>query len=306
MQLGIASSTARSYRSAQNRYTDFCRKLGLTPVPATEQVLILFVAELAQSVAHATIRSYLSAVRNLHITKGWPDPLVGTLRLELVLKGVKRVKASPAKIKLPITPLILYRIREGIRQQGDDEDGFMLWAACCLGFFGFLRTAEFTVPNGKDFDPSVHLTAGDITVDSHIEPSLLQVRIKASKTDQFKQGTALYLAATRNDLCPVAAILSYLARRPNGEGPLFVSKAGDPLTRLKFVTKLRQVLQQVGIQADQYTGHSFRIGAATTAAAKGIPDNMIKALGWWTSEAYQVYIKLPRERLASITQTISQ
>ena len=96
---------------------------------------------------------------------------------------------------------------------------------------GFLRTAESTAPNEKDFDPSVDLTVGDITIDSHIEPSLLQGQIKASKTDQFKQGTSLYLAATRNELCPVAAILSCLAHRPKGEGPLIVMRATDPLTR---------------------------------------------------------------------------
>ena len=40
-----------------------------------------------------------------------------------------------------------------------------------------------------------------------------------------------------------------------------------------------------------YTGHGFRMGAATTAARVGIPDNMIKTLGRWSSEAYRLYIR---------------
>lgn len=34
----------------------------------------------------------------------------------------------------------------------------MFWAACTLGFFGFLGTAEFTVPNLATFSSSIHLT----------------------------------------------------------------------------------------------------------------------------------------------------
>ena len=123
-----------------------------------------------------------------------------------------------------------------------------------------------------------------------------------SKTDQYKHGIFVYMATTHNELCPVPAVLSYLVHHPSGEGPLFQFSDDSPLRRVKFVSEFRKALSSAGVQADGYTGHLFRIGAAMTAAAKGIPDNMIKALGRWTSEAYQVYIHLPREQLASVIQ----
>ena len=49
----------------------------------------------------------------------------------------------------------------------------MLWAACCLGFFGFLRAGEFTV-NGT-FDPTLHLTMVDVQVDSSTNPQNFRV-----------------------------------------------------------------------------------------------------------------------------------
>ena len=50
-----------------------------------------------------------------------------------------------------------------------------------------------------------------------------------------------------------------------------------------------------------YLAHSFRIGAATVAARNGIPDHLIQALGRWTSNAYQLYIRTPSEALAGIS-----
>ena len=38
----------------------------------------------------------------------------------------------------------------------------------------------------------------------------------------------------------------------------------------------------------------FWIGAATTAAERGIPDSIIKVLGRWKSDAFQTYIRMPR------------
>ena len=154
----------------------------------------------------------------------------------------------------------------------------MLWAACCLAFFGFLHVGELTVPSDSAFDPSMHLSWGDLAVDSPDNPTVLSVRLKASKTNPFRKGIMLYIGRVSSDLCPVSAILAYLLCRGKKNGPLFLFTDGRPLTRQRFVTAVRDALRRTGVNAGCYAGHSFRIGAATTAAARGLEDSTIQML----------------------------
>ena len=94
-------------------------------------------------------------------------------------------------------------------------------------------------------------------------------------------------------VCPVSTILRYLFTRlpllSQGDSPLFIHKDGSPLTKVQFVSRVRQALSAVGIHSSKYARHSFKIGAATSAIQAGCPDHLIKALGQWDPSAYQSY-----------------
>ena len=107
-------------------------------------------------------------------------------------------------------------------------------------------------------------------------------------------------------VCPVVAVLAYLAVRPQGPGPLFVYKGQSYLTREWLVAHLWKGLCEVGIDPSRYSGHSFRIGAATTAAQAGIEDATVKMLGRWELAAYQRYICTPRDQLAARSVRLAQ
>ena len=100
--------------------------------------------------------------------------------------SLKRCKGRPRPKCLPITLNILDVIHSSLHF--DHYDDAILWAACCLGFFGFLHCAEFTI-NGR-FNTQVHLSIGDIAVDHSIHSTCILVFIKASKTDPFREGVS--------------------------------------------------------------------------------------------------------------------
>ena len=213
--------------------------------------------------------------------------------------GLRRRRPRTADARLPITPLILTAIGHSLKNNGDAYEQLLVWAACCLGFFAFW---EFT---GSNFDRTIHLTSRDIAVDSLQSPTMLKVRLKASKTDPTKRGVDLFIGRTWNSLCPVVALLRYLAVRGVDDGPLFREQNGAPLSRQSLVKKVRRSLQRAGIDPSLYAGHSFRIGAATTAASRGISDATIQILGRWSSDSYTRYIRTPRQTLASMSQLLA-
>ena len=133
---------------------------------------------------------------------------------------------------------------------------------------------------------------------------MIQVSIKQSKTDPFRKGVQLFLAKTGKNICPITAIIPYLALRGAKQGPLFLYQSGNYLTRQDFTTLLRTTLRQAGLDGSQYAAHSFRIGAATTAKEAGISDVHIKMLGRWKSNAYQLYVRTPREKLALLSKQL--
>jgi len=71
-------------------------------------------------------------------------------------------------------------------------------------------------------------------------PKYSKVRIKASKTDPFRMGVDVYVGQTNCSFCPVAAVLAYMAMKGPKPGPLFTFSDKKPLTRARFVVKVKR------------------------------------------------------------------
>ena len=264
-----------------------------------------------EGLQHSSIKGYLSAIRRMQIVKGMGDPFTASWPLlEYTLRGIKlRLAKRPdsrAKQRLPVTPDILRKLKNSWETDCYSSDSIMLWAASCTCFFGFLRSGEVTVPSISEYDPDGHLSEGDVSLDSLNQPSVVQIHIKASKMDPFRKGVYVYLGKTGNDLCPVVAVASYLVVRGRQPGPFFRFASGTPLSRELFVKHIRAALRPYDVDVNSYSGHSFRIGAATAASAAGIEDSMIKTLGRWQSAAYQTYVRIPQESLAAVSKKLSE
>ena len=307
---GIAPTTRNAYAAGQKQYKTFCSNANRTLIPTSESTLLLFVAHLTTlNLSHATIKVYLSAVRHLHVTAGQHSIFTQQLtpRLQQVLKGIQKTQSAsqPPRVRLPITLSILQHIKHLLLQKPPSYDNTLIWAACCLAFFGFLRVSEFTVPAQSQYDHTTHLSISDISIDNKDCPQLLRIRIKQSKTDPFRQGVDIYLGRTGEVLCPVRGILPYLAQRGNRPGPLFVYQDGRMLTRHLFSTAVDKLLTELHMDKRLYNTHSFRIGAATSAIQANIPEVHVQMLGRWKSQAYKRYVRTSPQELAHLSTQLA-
>lgn len=303
---GIAPSTAAAYRSGMRQYLSFCTCFKLTPLPVSQAVLCRFVAWLhTRNLSPSSTQQYLSAVRYYQIMVGGPDPSLSDMpQLHYILTAVRRTQPIHTRpSRLPVTPDVLTQLYTTWSSPPVSPDAHMLWAACCLGFFAFLRSGEFTCPSLAAYSPAM-LSPRDIQVDDHANPTCVFVTLRSSKTDIFGRGQTLCIGSTGNHLCPVAALLSYLALQTPGPGTLFVYQSGQLLSRQSLVHEVRRALVASGRDLSRYNGHSFRIGAATTAAVVGLPDSLIQALGRWRSSAFLRYIRTPQDQLAAVSHQL--
>jgi hypothetical protein len=265
--------------------------------PVSEEILVWFAVHCTKTLklSPSSIKLYLAGIRFHYLGKGHPNPLVDAYgnhypRLQTILRSMKKLHTTPQTVRLPINAQILTNIsmllHAGIFGPYTD---LLMETACTTAFFGFLRCGEFTVR--QKFNPQINLCLQDIT----FLQDRCNLKLKASKTDPFRQGIVIPLFSRQHSICPVRNLRKYHQVRLNCGGqqldPLFVSSDGSPLTRAYFIEYLRVILSRLGLHATQYSGHSFRVGACTSGSDARLEDHLLKTLGRWSSDCYTRYVK---------------
>jgi hypothetical protein len=123
--------------------------------------------------------------------------------------------------------------------------------------------------------------------------SYLSLTLLISKTDPFRQSVTIHVGHS----IPIQAMLDYLKIHPalqTPSAPLFIFNPNQtpfqPLDRDSMIETTRVILKSLNLPENEYHGHSFRKGGATSLAAAGVSDSTIQLLGRWRSDCYKLYI----------------
>ena len=123
---GVKYNTRRTYGFAEKLYLLFCDMYGFNVMPASESQILAFVAHLnRRGLCSSTMSVYLAAVRFLHVSNGFIDPLWDRPHIKLVLRAVGLEGSGPQQ-KLPITHEILAAIKAFSLSMYDD---YTCWTA---------------------------------------------------------------------------------------------------------------------------------------------------------------------------------
>jgi hypothetical protein len=218
---------------------------------------------------------------------GFEDVTNNYLITKLLSGFQKNIKNTNVRYPITLNILKLLIVKVPLLCYNKFESS-LFTAAFSLAFHGFFRVGGITFTSAAYQDRV--LSINDVSL---INNSELINTVRGSKTDQLFKGQRIRIQQTGTHVCPVVSLSEYLKRRPRYDGQLFLHMNGERLTRSEFNAVLKNAVSMLGegFQNRNYSAHSFRIGAATTASMMGISDDIIKAAGRWASDAYANYIR---------------
>ncbi|XP_057201501.1 mucin-17-like [Triplophysa rosa] len=290
----VSLRTLQSYLTVWKSFKSFHQAFNI-PFPDFSVLTITsYISFLnsSKNLQASSIKGYMSGVQFFHkLIFNSPSAAIASSQTSMLIKGIQRTQPARPDARQPITLDILTRcistLRKGYHSKHVDRT---LDTMFILAFFGFLRCSEMATTS--IFNPLIHPTVSDLSV---LDSETMSFSIKQSKTDQTRRGHFIYIFNLQSPIQPYQTLLAYLhfwkSQTKTTLDPLFVDESNCPDTCFWFQKHLKAVLLLSGIPADHFSGHSFRIGVATTAAQKGLSQSQIQALGRWTSEAFKSYIR---------------
>ncbi|XP_056001729.1 uncharacterized protein LOC130048715 [Ostrea edulis] len=272
-QASVAPKTRQTYNTAYEIFNQFRYHLQLPVIwPAPLEHIVQFLAYLSlKGRSPSSLRTYISGLSHIFKIQGMADN-TKSFMVAKILEGANRL-AGKRDIRAPITYRILLKIITAlVNVCSSSYETLLFQATFSLAFFGFMRVGELTMQSLKSTSPSPLQRRNIELVTLNGQPKV-KLTIRQSKTDQLGKSCTLFISKTGDVACPVAAISKYLAIRNPAlplNSPFLIHFDGNPLTRYQFAALVAKALSFCEISTACFKSHSFRIGAATEAAMRGI------------------------------------
>ena len=285
-----------------------CRRLGMAAWPATESKLITYCAYAHESIGlrPKTIGTYVAGLCFEHKIRGWEDPRGEGGLLGLVLDGCHRIDKENGvedRLRLGIDARLLDKLIRSLDLSKFREARFAAFAT--LAYFGAFRPSELVM---SESGSRLHW-ADYRVVDHESGVRYLEIRQYVSKTRQFGPSITIAVGATDGPTCPKALMDRYAShlRGRLGTSPVFAQEDGvSPYTYTQALVDVRFFLRRAGVKdVSSYSLHSFRIGMASEAGRRNLPDHLIKMLGRWNSDCFLRYIRADPVHLAATTRALA-
>ena len=292
----LQPGTQASYGTGLLAFHVFCdHKKIAEEMRAPVDILVLqsFVATLAGLYSASTISSYVAAVRTWHIVHSIPWNIGGP-EIDATVKGAK-VMAPKSATRDKREPMTVDYI-ETLRPHFSDTVALDVAVFACLtsAFWSTARLGELTVQNLAAFNPVDHVKRSDLgeRVDRNgLKTTTIRVpKTKANPT----QGEDLYWAKQNGPSDPESALQRHLELNIPDKGfHLFGYKDGRgkmiPLTKTNFLKRMKAAATSARLSI--LPGHSIRIGSTLEYLLRGVPFDVMKAKGRWSSDAFHQYLR---------------
>ena len=289
LKSALSTSSRQAYLRSWKLLNTFCeeQKLEFT-FPCTISVVCNFIGYLySKQLAASSIASHISAISFIHKLANCSDPTQSFI-VKKILKGTQNL-AKTSDSRLPITVQILQNIIKALDHTVPIfYNRIMLKSIFLLAFHSFLRLGELVI-RSTEYESKV-LQKQDVSL---VDNKTLQITLRHFKNMKNNQPITITLSSDpTSSYCPVTTLAIYLQNANHKAGPLFTFPSGIPVSQNYVTNQLKLAVTFCNLDPKLYKGHSFRIGAATEAAKRGMSENEIQELGRWNSNALRRYIRI--------------
>jgi hypothetical protein len=154
------------------------------------------------------------------------------------------------------------------------------------------------------FDPRIHAKWSDIHKEHCERTGLEQTACFIPKTKSASTGEDIFWSRQHGVLDPNSALKNHLQvnHGPNTSALFAYLHKGAlrPLTKAAFLERVAKACRAGGVEPLQ--GHGIRIGAVLEYLLRGVPFDVVKAIGRWASDAFRVYLRKHAQILAPYMQ----
>jgi hypothetical protein len=279
--LHLRLGTRKAYGNHQRKFARLCASIGVDHLePLSEATLCKAAVDFCMTCKVTSLPQYFAAIQKLHDNNGH-GPLPRGAAYKQTCKGLLNFFGQVDKVE-PKHALTLENLTAilGKLSMLKFED-VCFWATLITAFFGLLRISEYS----SGALQQRHVRVAD-------EGVILSIPF--SKTDLMP--VEVRLSARDDHLCPRRAVTFYQLfvgkASAESKAPFFLAnqKSLAPLTKAKFIAKLKQHVAEIGLDPAHYSGHSLRRGGCTAMFLAGVNETFIAAHGRWRSLAYRKYL----------------
>ena len=266
-----------------------------------------------RQVSHKSIRKYVSSVRGWYHRFYRAELGLGAKasRIASLMRGYARLVDQPPPLERHgCTPEALAL---GMRAEVGDSSpsSLMCRAVLTTGFSLLARGCEVTLDAGEPVDPSQHLVPADVSFFMKDGGRHARLRMRKRKDLKVLRGkqAEVVMAGGGAFFDAVAMLEQWLeVRRALGiaaDAPLFCWPDGRGMTVAELRALVKRVMKAAGLDPALFGAHSLRIGGATAALAAGIPPALIRLMGRWSSDIYEIYTRLSLEAAINVGRAIA-
>ncbi|XP_075039042.1 uncharacterized protein LOC142099473 isoform X1 [Mixophyes fleayi] len=285
-EASLAPATRKCYQGAWERWLSYCASCNSDTSGQIPSITGFMWKCYNEGVSRAKMGSLLAGISFTAKLNNAQDPTKSFI-ITKALKGWSRIQPITSDTRRPIDGQILARLMAALRYLAtDDYEALLFGLAFSMAYHGAFRVSELVARSKNDIGGAL------LFRNVILQTNVIRCKIVKSKTDQIGRGHWLAMTEQQGtSICPVKLANQFAKIRPPGEGLWLSHSDNTPVTKFQFSALLKRALGEVGLNPVEYGTHSFRIGAATAAAARGASVNEIQALGRWKSQAYKKYIR---------------